>query len=266
MVTIELTIVINVFNGEEFLLSALRSMSSVLSGDQCELLIFDNRSVDRTWQIFEQFLSEQSCVEKIRYVIGISHENLFFSRNVALGLVTTKYVTFLDADDIFHPDKIRFILPLIKKTRCSAIFGSVKYFNKFEELLRREQPSDYTQKFLTGPRWGGDYYFPWASNFFDTEKIKTILFNSDYNIIGDYILVNRILADDKILFVNDIIGYQRLHSRSTSKNYRQFFCEHIKFHLRMMLENKLSVGEFGRVIFFISRHGLMKAIKYAFNI
>lgn len=76
-----------------------------------ELLIVDDASTDGTVEIVKN-LAEQD--EKIRFVVKTQHSGIADTRNQCIQMAKGRFLAFLDADDIWHPEKmetqLRFML------------------------------------------------------------------------------------------------------------------------------------------------------------
>ncbi|MCD8260201.1 MAG: glycosyltransferase [Bacteroides sp.] len=96
----KVSVIIPVYNSEEFLVSTLNSViSQTLS--ELEIICINDCSTDRSAEI----LSEFACKDK-RVVVYTNAENVgaALSRNKGLERATGKYVTFMDSDDRLEPD------------------------------------------------------------------------------------------------------------------------------------------------------------------
>lgn len=85
-------------NGERFLTDALQSIAHQTSPPD-EIIVVDGQSTDRTAQIARSFPG-------VRYLhqpdLGIAN-----ARNLAVAAATGDFVAFLDADDLWTPDKLQ---------------------------------------------------------------------------------------------------------------------------------------------------------------
>ena len=97
------SIVVPVFNGEQFVVEALES---ALRQDynNIEVLVVDDGSTDRTWPLLQRYCSHA----KVKLLFHEGRENKGVSRSRKLGIDTSngKYIAFLDADDAFIAGKI----------------------------------------------------------------------------------------------------------------------------------------------------------------
>lgn len=98
--------VITIFlNAEEFIKEAIESVLSQTSNDW-ELLLVDDGSTDKSTLIATQYA--QQFPDKIHYLEHHDHRNqgMSASRNLGLKNARGQYMAFLDADDIFLPQKL----------------------------------------------------------------------------------------------------------------------------------------------------------------
>jgi glycosyltransferase involved in cell wall biosynthesis len=91
------TVIMAVYNGEQFVADALQSLMTQ-NYRPIEILVVDDGSTDATPEIVQSF----SCV---RYVRQANHGQAA-ARNRAIGLARGPYVAFLDADDLWPKHKL----------------------------------------------------------------------------------------------------------------------------------------------------------------
>lgn len=103
----KLVSVVTIFlNAERFIEDAIQSVLAQTYHDW-ELLLVDDGSVDRSAEIAKQNAAQSP--ETVRY---LHHDNLrnrgmSASRNLGIRHARGAYVAFLDADDVWRPDKLR---------------------------------------------------------------------------------------------------------------------------------------------------------------
>ena len=68
-----------------------------------ELLIVDDTSTDRTADIVR---SHQTQDDRIQFVVKPKHSGIADTRNQCLKMAKGRFLAFLDADDIWHPEKL----------------------------------------------------------------------------------------------------------------------------------------------------------------
>src|SRR5678816_2796983 len=79
-----------------------------------ELLLVDDGSIDRSTAIAKEYRDRYP--EQVRYFEHASHSNRgkSTSRNLGLEKATGRYIAFLDADDVFLPQKLERQVALLK--------------------------------------------------------------------------------------------------------------------------------------------------------
>ena len=139
------------------------SVGSVLSQGfkDFELLIVDDGSTDET----EEFVRKNFTDPRIVY-IRQGHAGLSAARNNGLAHARGEFIAFLDADDLFLPDKLeKEFLVFEKKPAADIVYSSEKYFYE-----------DDKDKLLDSPyeKLSGDlFFFLKRSNFI---HVSTVMF------------------------------------------------------------------------------------------
>lgn len=119
----KVSVIINCYNGEEFLAETLDSLKAQTFTDY-ELVFWDNCSTDRTPEIAKTFDS------RLRYFRGETLIPLGQARNKALEKVEGEYVAFLDSDDLWEPDKLeRQVAVLGEMPDCGMVLSNYKRLN-----------------------------------------------------------------------------------------------------------------------------------------
>lgn len=96
------SVLMNCFNGEEFVTLAIESVLSQ-SYKNWELIFIDNASTDKTSEILQNFSNDK----RIKYTRNVQKEPLGAARNMGLSLCSGKYIAFLDSDDLWEKDKLQ---------------------------------------------------------------------------------------------------------------------------------------------------------------
>ncbi len=124
------------YNSEKFISETITSVQNQTYSNW-EMIIIDDCSQDKTVQIIQNFMDEDSRIHLIRL-----HKNCGAAkaRNFGIEKITGKFLTFLDADDIWFPDFIQNSIETIKKTGINFVFSSYKRSNENLEFVY----SDFT--------------------------------------------------------------------------------------------------------------------------
>jgi len=117
------TIIIPVYNVEEYLEQCIRSVISQ-SYKNIEVLLVDDGSTDSSGKICDEYKSidDRICV------IHKQNGGLSSARNAALNQMRGKYVLFLDSDDYIALDYIETHIELIIQNNADIIMGTLREF------------------------------------------------------------------------------------------------------------------------------------------
>jgi len=115
-------------NAEKFLEEAIESVFAQ-TYDRWELLLVDDGSTDGSTAIALQYAEKYP--EKVRYLEHEHHKNLGMSATRNLGIHNAKgeYIAFLDADDVWLPQKLERQLVIIESNpQAKVVFGSTQFW------------------------------------------------------------------------------------------------------------------------------------------
>ncbi len=97
------TIIVPCFNCEKFVQETVNSILEQ-SYKEYEIILIDDCSKDDTYSILKKY--EQNN-EKIRAYKNDANIGVALTRNKGVDLAKHKYIAFLDADDVWHKDKLK---------------------------------------------------------------------------------------------------------------------------------------------------------------
>ncbi|MGK7927409.1 MAG: glycosyltransferase family 2 protein [Spirulina sp.] len=110
----KISIIIPVYNGEQTIQATLDSILSQ-SFQDWELIISNDGSTDRTLEIIEAIPDPRI------QIISDSNAGLSESRNRGIRIATGEYISFLDADDLWSPDKLEAQLQALENNPEAAV-------------------------------------------------------------------------------------------------------------------------------------------------
>ncbi len=96
------------------------------------MMIVDDCSSDKTVQIIQSFIDEDPRIHLIQLNKNAGAAK---ARNFGIEKITGKYMTFLDADDIWFSDFIESSIKTIKQTGINFVFSSYKRSNENLEFV-----------------------------------------------------------------------------------------------------------------------------------
>lgn len=127
-------------NAEKFIQDAIESVLSQTYLNW-ELILVDDGSIDASTEIARRYARQY--LYKIRYVEHAGHQNrgMSASRNLGIRQSTGEYIAFLDADDIYLPEKLERQVDLLdSQPRAAMVYGTTRYWFSWtgepEDILR----------------------------------------------------------------------------------------------------------------------------------
>ena len=201
----KLSIVIPMFNTEEYIERCIRSIQSQSYKD-IEIIIIDDASTDRSVEIVKNLQKDDA-----RIILLQNNENSGsgISRNKGISIATGEYITFIDSDDyIKYKNFFADCLRCIKREGCDCLVtpfirekkGEFKYdtFEFDETVSGKEACSLYlSRRFGTHASCG---------KFFKTEFVKKQKFN-EYGYSQDVPFVAETLISTKKVRLFKKYGY-----------------------------------------------------------
>jgi glycosyltransferase involved in cell wall biosynthesis len=119
------------FNAEAFIEEAIASVMAQTDGD-FELLLCDDGSNDSSSAIAQSW--ERRLPSKVRYLEHKGHANQGMSatRNLGLRAARGEFVAFLDADDVWRPDKLGEQIAIMQAhPELGMVCGAVNYWRSW---------------------------------------------------------------------------------------------------------------------------------------
>jgi len=211
---IKVTVIINVHNGEEFLMDAVNSVLNQKFAN-FELLIWNNCSTDGTDEIIQLVLKKDQRVHSHRTPIKTS---LYKARNDAIALSKGEYVAFLDSDDLWRDDKLSTSLSVLGETSAEVFFSNFEIWNWENNSKRVAYKADLPRGLILN-QLVRNYTVALSTLVFRRSILDTFKgpFNPTYSIIGDYDLVLRMAEQHQFASSNLPLTTYRVHDLNLSK-------------------------------------------------
>ena len=210
------SIIVNCYNGEKFLSDAIKSALSQ-TYKNWELIFWDNQSKDSSKEIFNSFKDE-----RLKYFYANKHTVLYEARNHALEKISGNFIAFLDVDDFWEKNKLEEQIKEFKDHNVSLVYSNFWFTNETKTSKRLafkfELPSGAISNEIIR-----DYPVGMLTILIRRESLNNLdyIFDSRFQMIGDFDLVIRLSLDHKIVGLNKPMASYRLHDSNMSKHYRK---------------------------------------------
>ena len=174
------SIIVGVYNGEEYLAELLDSIKNQTNSDWICICV-DDGSTDSSAKILKSYSQNDS-----RYIIKTrANGGVGAARNSALDIISTPFVMFADQDDRLQPDAVEVALREIIARNVDVVrFDSNRHVKKsvfvWEHIFRYDAIKDVRFPEITG---GEDTAFFWELDFLDLKRseIKNELYFNRLN-------------------------------------------------------------------------------------
>lgn len=200
------TVIVPVFNSEEFLEKSLMSVWQQ-NYRPIELLIVDDESTDLSIEISSNFKtkndSESFNVKLLRNI----KKGAPSARNYGLSLSNGKYIQFLDSDDILLPNKIESGVKFLSANDSEIVYSKAQFIDRDGNLIKsfwgrplQNDSSDY-------------FEFPWQTMcaLYTKGIIERIgYWNEELTINQDWeFALKFVISNCKIIFIDKVQSYYR---------------------------------------------------------
>lgn len=214
------SVIMNCRNGEKYLRQALESVF-LQTYAKWEIIFWDNLSQDKSAEIAKSF------GEKVRYFRGTDFVSLGKARNLAINQARGDFISFLDCDDIWMPQKLQRQVELFGKDDAVGLV-----FSDAINLLQDEK--SYFRQFSTLsslPPKG--YIFDYLMLKYGVSMPTVIVkkkalerqmqyFDESFQYSTDYDLFLRIAYFWKVDYVAEPLAVYRIHNSLGSREFGRF--------------------------------------------
>jgi succinoglycan biosynthesis protein ExoO len=235
MVTV--SIIVPCFNAEDYIADAVASLQDQTLSDW-ECIIIDDCSSDGSATLLRH-LAERD--ERLRPHFLTVNGGASAARNAGLNAARGKWVTLLDADDLFEPSRLEKLVALAEKMQAEMVFdnqGIAEFPNNepietaFKWLTEDIQPFSRDTFFLESANVGDSlnpgYMKPlFSRKFIESNKLR---YDPAFRSGQDFLLYAYAFAQNPICFATSHRGYiYRRRQGSLSRSGGQ----HLRNHARL---------------------------------
>nr|WP_294782288.1 glycosyltransferase family 2 protein [uncultured Flavobacterium sp.] len=174
------SIIVPTYNTEKFIRSTIESVQNQ-TYENWEMILADDASADKTVSIIEEFAQKDGRIKLFKLS---ENRGNGFARNTALEKARGKYIAYLDADDLWFPEKLEKQIQFLKANNLHFTFC---FYDSIDEegndLNRRvESPNPLTYKQLFFCNYVGNLTAIYDANYFGKIILETSQKRQDWRI------------------------------------------------------------------------------------
>lgn len=229
------------FNSEKYVSQTIQSVISQ-THQNWELLLTDDCSSDATFSIISNFASQDPRIKAFKLD---KNSGAGLARNFAIQKAQGNYIAFLDADDLWKPEKLEKQINFMQTQNIPFTFS---FYETIDETgnLRNETiitPSKITYKQLYYCNWIGNLTGIYLVDFFGKIPISSIKKRQDWMMWLQIVKQIQIAIP-----VDESLAYYRLREDSISaskwKLIKYNFNVYRNFHKRNFIAAHLDIIRF----------------------
>ncbi len=222
MISPLVTIVITSYNHEHFVRESISSVMNQ-SYPNMQIIVVDDASTDNTKKKIIQLLEENP--NKFQIEVNKENSGSSFSRNVGLLQAKGKYVCFLDADDLYLPNKIA--------TQVNVMEEKTGFTFSYHDSLVFDTNNE-KNNFLSSKRYGSGggnaadliekgMFITFGSIMYKRENLKNIFFNEIIFRSEDWVFTidSLFASSNKFIYINDPLMKYRRHSNNKTLSWEK---------------------------------------------
>ena len=245
------SVIMPAYNAGSYIAQALDSALRQTEGD-LEIVVVDDGSTDATLAIAQDAASRDPRI--VVYAQARSGKAAI-ARNRGLATARGEFIAFLDADDLYHPEKLAQQVSVLKQSpELDLVFHDVKYIDQSGAAL----PGTYLgragfhERVLSRSRRVDDAVYACSTPdlfFFMCTRVTTlhpsavlvrrgrlqqerVLFAEDLAVGEDVDLWFRLVASGQVAYIDRVLSFYRQHSESTTKRPDGDPADSIAAHVR----------------------------------
>ncbi|WP_413999729.1 glycosyltransferase family 2 protein [Flavobacterium sp. W1B] len=127
------SIIIPIFNSEKFISGAVESVQKQ-TYTNWEIILVDDCSTDNSVSIVSEMVEND---RRIQFHQLDKNSGTGVARNFGLSKASGRYISFLDADDLWKPEKLKKQLDFLLKNNLPFTFSFYDWINEDGELLNK---------------------------------------------------------------------------------------------------------------------------------
>ncbi|WP_245637455.1 glycosyltransferase family 2 protein [Methanobrevibacter filiformis] len=251
-----MSIIVPVYNGEEYITRALNSLVNQTMGfENLEVILVNDGSTDSSLEILKGYTENYNNALLVN--LDNNSGSPSYSRNIGIKNASSEYIMFMDQDDFYEPNACELLYN--KTITYDADIVSAKYYKLRDDVKLKSSTFEkdiFVNNIHEYPELLGQSSFVWSKIFkkslimdndilfpldgaedivFTIEcllKAKNILFLKDAHIYTHFINSASISRTNNVKYFNNLLlGYENTYNVFKKNNSMDYFKYFIKMRL-----------------------------------
>ena len=174
------SIITPTYNAEKFIAETLKSVQNQ-TYQNWEMILVDDASTDETVKIISDFVEKDSRIKLFKLEKNSGNG---FARNIALEKAVGKYIAYLDADDLWFPNKLEKQIQFLKENNLHFTFSFYDCIDEEGNSLKRrvEAPLNLTYDELFFCNYVGNLTAIYDADYFGKIVIEATQKRQDWRL------------------------------------------------------------------------------------
>jgi glycosyltransferase involved in cell wall biosynthesis len=222
--------VVNCYNGENYLDKCLSSILNQTYKDW-ELIFWDNSSEDKSKEIFFSYEDK-----RFKYFSSKRNVNLGLARKFAVEKCRGEYISFLDIDDEWIPEKTEIQVREMAKDDYALCYGGIVWVDE-ETKKRREVYPKYKSGYLFSENMR-QFEINMPTAMIRASKLAEKNLNFDENIKAseEYCLFMQLLFNQKVCVINHPLATYLVRTNSLTNQSIQHWADERIYTLNKIID------------------------------
>ena len=224
------SVIMNCYNSQTYLREAIESVLAQ-TYTNFELIFWDNQSTDESADIVKSFDDE-----RIRYFYAPEHTSLGEGRNKALEKVEGEYISFLDCDDLYLPNKLQKTLEHFENENVGLVYtnGYTLFDDKNIKKIFYKNMQQSGEMF---ENWIASYQVMIPSVMFRKSVLDDLeyWFDTRFSMIEEFDFFVRIAKNRQIAYEHEPLCVWRAHAGSLTWSKKELFEKENRIFLEKIL-------------------------------
>lgn len=216
---ISVSVVVPCYNAEKWIAKTLDSILSQRHKNQ-EIIVVDDGSADGSSAVLADY--EARGVTVIRHP-GAVNKGLSASLNLGIEKASSEYISFLDSDDLWHPDKTGMQLQyLLDNPLCAMVYSNGFVIDGSDKILYDLLPEDHVERNCPGDLLLNCYIRTQGTVMLRKKTLDLVGIYDPMLSAGDHDLWLRISEQYNIGYQDEKLVYYRRHAGQMSTGRKQW--------------------------------------------